>query len=171
MFNSARIMTQPEVYTADAPYYYKSVRDAFKTIYHNEGIGTFYKGLGSSLLGVSHVAIQFPLYEKLKYWTADSMSTTNSVLIASALSKMVASTVTYPHEVVRTRLHTQVRKKGTTELKYTGIQQSARLIYGHEGLAGFYKGFGLNLVRTVPVAIVNLLTYEVLCKLLTSLNS
>lgn len=38
---------------------------AFKDIYKADGIIGFYKGLTASLIGVTHVAIQFPLYE---YW-------------------------------------------------------------------------------------------------------
>ncbi len=38
------------------------------TIYRTEGIRAFYKGLLPSLIGVSHVAVQFPLYEKAKAW-------------------------------------------------------------------------------------------------------
>jgi solute carrier family 25 folate transporter 32 len=47
---------------------YKNTLHAFKTIYSTEGFRGFYKGLGPSLMGVSHVAVQFPLYEKLKVW-------------------------------------------------------------------------------------------------------
>ena len=47
-------------------YRYRNTLDAFITIGRQEGIRGYYKGLGSSLLGVSHVAVQFPLYEKLK---------------------------------------------------------------------------------------------------------
>ncbi|KAK4685517.1 hypothetical protein P7C73_g4631, partial [Tremellales sp. Uapishka_1] len=69
---------------------YSNTVDAVRTIYRTEGLGAFYKGLMPSLMGVSHVAVQFPLYEKAKSW--------------AAFSKMVASLATYPHEVLRTRL-------------------------------------------------------------------
>ena len=32
-----------------------------RSIYENEGIGAFYRGLGASFLGLSHVAVQFPI--------------------------------------------------------------------------------------------------------------
>ena len=37
-----------------------STVEMMKIIYHNEGWKAFYKGLGASFLGLSHVAIQFP---------------------------------------------------------------------------------------------------------------
>jgi len=42
--------------------------DAARTIYRSEGIRAFYRGLLPSLLGIAHVAVQFPLYEQLKIW-------------------------------------------------------------------------------------------------------
>ncbi len=37
-----------------------------KRVYANEGLLSFYKGLGTNLLGSLVALIQFPLYEKLK---------------------------------------------------------------------------------------------------------
>ena len=51
---------------------YKHTLDACRTIYREEGVGAFYKGLAPSLLGVTHVAVQFPLYEQLKIWAGTS---------------------------------------------------------------------------------------------------
>jgi len=45
---------------------YKGIADAFVRIVRNETWHGLYRGLGPSLLGVSHVAVQFPLYEYLK---------------------------------------------------------------------------------------------------------
>jgi solute carrier family 25 folate transporter 32 len=35
------------------------------SIYHNEGVGAFYRGLGASFLGLSHVAVQFPICKRV----------------------------------------------------------------------------------------------------------
>lgn len=72
--------------------------EAFISIGRHEGIRGFYKGLGPSLVGVSHVAIQFPLYERLKSTFSDK-SKDVQIIYASSISKMIASTITYPHEV------------------------------------------------------------------------
>jgi solute carrier family 25 folate transporter 32 len=94
---------------------YTSLLDAFRTIWNQEGWRAFYKGLGASLLGTTHVIVMFPLYEAFrsslaKQWGSGERGKepVSSVLVASIASKMVASAITYPHEVMRTRLHTSV---------------------------------------------------------------
>ncbi|KAI8925334.1 mitochondrial carrier domain-containing protein [Entophlyctis helioformis] len=189
-----RIMTQPRIPAPDSPYYYTSVLNALSTIYRQEGWIALYKGLGPSLVGVSHVAIQFPLYERLKIVLQDENGKVSGswILFASAASKMAASSATYPHEVIRTRLQTQLtrnRKSPATPSsssdlralfmtppsahppaaeeshrmpKYRGLLQSARVILREEGVYGFYSGFGTSLVRTVPASALTIWTYELL---------
>jgi solute carrier family 25 folate transporter 32 len=88
-------------------------------MYRSEGILSFYSGLAPALLGLTHVAIQFPLYEYFKtQFTGLEMGQAAGqreevhwagVLGATILSKMCATSATYPHEVLRTRLQTQQR--------------------------------------------------------------
>ncbi|KAJ1819970.1 hypothetical protein LPJ56_003538, partial [Coemansia sp. RSA 2599] len=156
----SRFMTQ-SIYTE---YRYKSMWHAVKVIKRTEGLAGFYKGLGSSLLGVTHVAVQFPLYEQLKSWMKVDTQHVESlrILAASATSKMVASSVTYPHEVIRTRLQNQTSRP----YKYRGICHAVYLIYKEEGLRAFYRGLSTNLIRTVPASMMTLLTYELLIQML-----
>lgn len=139
------------------PWHYSSTINAFATMYKHEGIRTFYAGLAPALLGLAHVAVQFPLYEKFKVSFDHNPI---GILGASALSKMCASAATYPHEVVRTRLQTQSGKKSGTPLKYRGIVSTVRTIFHEEGWRAFYAGLGTNMVRAVPASAVTLLTYE-----------
>lgn len=70
-------------------------------------------------MGLSHVAIQFPLYEffKTKFTGLEMGENTSDesnihyvgVAGATFLSKVCATSATYPHEVLRTRLQTQQR--------------------------------------------------------------
>ncbi|KAJ2866003.1 hypothetical protein GGH94_001854 [Coemansia aciculifera] len=162
----SRFMTQ----SAYTEYRYNSMWHAVQVIRRTEGWRGFYKGLGSSLLGVTHVAVQFPLYEHLKRWLSTPSDSAGSprrlessrILLASAMSKMVASTVTYPHEVIRTRLQNQT----TMPYKYRGILHAVSLIHAEEGMRAFYRGLSTNLIRTVPASMMTLLTYELLIRLL-----
>jgi len=171
-----RFMTQPPNESR-----YKHTLDAFLTIYRAEGVPAFYRGLGSSLLGISHVAVQFPLYEQLKQWAqsrSDAPLPSTSIVACSAASKMVASIATYPHEVVRTRLQTQKRligQKAATSLsslshtpaKYLGVWQTTKVICQEESWRGLYKGLSINLFRTVPNSVVTMLTYELVMRYLS----
>ncbi|KAG0764897.1 hypothetical protein G6F24_004853 [Rhizopus arrhizus] len=163
-----RFMTQNERTT----YRYNNTLHAFATIAREEGFRGFYKGLGSSLIGISHVAVQFPLYEKLKIAFhveqkhSSSSSGSTSILLASSLSKMAASLATYPHEVIRTRLQNQTRRP----YKYQGILHAIKVISKEEGLCGFYKGLSTNLVRTVPSSALTILTYELIVRKLNDLK-
>lgn len=109
------------------------------------------------------MAVQFPAYEYLKtrnFWhkthsSLDNKATNNlGILTAAIVSKMTASLMTYPHEVVRTRLQTL---KGT---KYASLRHSIRLIFQEEGFRGFYKGLGTSLVRIIPNTAIMFVAYE-----------
>lgn len=142
-------------------WHYKGTWDAFKTMYKTDGIRVFYSGLGPALLGLSHVAIQFPMYEKLKVMLGVSPDSNKpnpwAVTVASSLSKMIASAITYPHEIVRTRMQIQ-SKDG----QYRGIIASFKKLYQEEGFRIFYTGFGTNLLRTVPASAITLLSFEMI---------
>lgn len=69
---------------------------------------------------------------------------------------MLASITTYPHEVLRTRLQMIPH---TPHRTYSGFIQAIGVIARHEGIRGFYKGMGVNLIRTVPNSGLTILTY------------
>lgn len=157
---------------------YSGTLDAFRKMYRNEGILSFYTGLGPALLGLLHVAVQFPLYEKLKDLLQidehqSKLTQIPQILTASVLAKICASTITYPHEVIRTRVQIQpVRPPPSLtsstdsnspppKRKYHGIIQTTKTIYREEGWRAFYSGLGTNMVRTVPASAMTLLSYEI----------
>lgn len=124
---------------------YKHTFDAFVRIMQTEGPRGFYRGLLPSLLGVSHVAVQFPLYETFKAWARESPLVMEGgvggelpaqvILLCSSTAKMIASVLTYPHEVVRTRLQMQPRGKeerGSAAATLRGSVDSRR---GYSSLA------------------------------------
>jgi solute carrier family 25 folate transporter 32 len=163
-----------------SPFYYYNTWDAARKMYMHEGIRSFYSGLAPALLGLTHVGVQFPIYEYLKrrftggveLGKQDESGETNSgrILLASSISKFCASAATYPHEVLRTRLQTQRilnshadksgLKRESSFPRYRGILHSIGTIYREEGWRAFYSGMGTNMVRAVPSSAMTLLTYE-----------
>ncbi|GMH59600.1 hypothetical protein TrRE_jg4013 [Triparma retinervis] len=89
-----------------------TMRETILDLYTRGGVLVFWRGLTASLLGLSHVAVQFPIYEWMKEYVPklrygdDKVCESGPVdwMVASAASKLTACTLTYPHEVIRSRM-------------------------------------------------------------------
>ncbi|KAJ7634180.1 mitochondrial carrier protein RIM2 [Mycena polygramma] len=128
-----------------------------RTIMKDEGIRGFYKGLSASYLGVTEGTIQWVLYERLKALSAGTDLEWLGMLGSAGTAKCVASLITYPHEVIRTRLR-QPKVDGV--MKYTGLWQTLRLVIAEEGARRLYGGLSAHLMRVVPNAAVMYSIYE-----------
>lgn len=200
-----RLMSQVSRSATDGartPWHYNNTLDAARKMYRAEGAAAFYSGLAPALLGLTHVAIQFPLYEYFKQkFTGvemgeappeDGKSWTHiaGILSATLVSKVCATSATYPHEVLRTRLQTQqrhvhpegsgngvsashhsqgmtsaARRVGTSDgmhyqPRYKGIVNTCKIILREEGWRAFYNGMGTNMIRAIPAAMTTMLTFE-----------
>lgn len=154
---------------------YNGLVDGLRKIWRLEGMRGLYKGAGLALVGVSNGAIQFMTYEELKRWRtgvarrkradAQGMSVPDDgyaikldnteYLLMSGASKLAAIALTYPYQVVRSR----IQNHGTAHL-YPNIPTCIRLTFRHEGMRGFYKGMAANAVRILPGTCVTFVVYE-----------
>eukprot|EP00559_Dactyliosolen_fragilissimus_P005364 CAMPEP_0184865432 /NCGR_PEP_ID=MMETSP0580-20130426/18089_1 /TAXON_ID=1118495 /ORGANISM="Dactyliosolen fragilissimus" /LENGTH=284 /DNA_ID=CAMNT_0027364643 /DNA_START=250 /DNA_END=1105 /DNA_ORIENTATION=- len=111
---------------------YTGYGDAITSIFKEEGIGGFYRGIFASYWGCLEGSIQFILYEQIKralLLSENKERKLNGLPETDRLAKMqyfwgaaaakgIASIMTYPHEVARTRLREQAR---SGVFKYNGI--------------------------------------------------
>ena len=149
---------------------YRGMADALRTIVREEGPLALYHGVGPALLLVSHGALQFVTYEwmkrELSRRTASSAAARDAAdahgvispmhgLVLGAASKVVASTATYPYQVVKAR----VQQRGGA-VRYRGPWHCARHMWVHEGARAFFRGCFVNVLRVVPAAAVTFSTYE-----------
>lgn len=141
---------------------YTSILDGTRRIYSTDGLAGFYRGLVPSLFGVSHGALQFMAYEQMKKLRRSSESSNNphelsnlDYLLFSGLSKIFAGSITYPYQVIRARLQTY-----EAETRYKSARDVVGKVWRREGVRGFWKGLGPNLVRVVPSSCVTFLVYE-----------
>ncbi|ORY71729.1 mitochondrial carrier domain-containing protein [Pseudomassariella vexata] len=157
---------------------YPSMWAGAMQLLRTEGWRGFYRGLGISLFGVSHGAVQFAVYEpakKMYYerrrWRVErekeqegrevdgdgSLSMTNEgTLVVSSVSKLAAGAVTYPYQVIRSRL----QNYNAEERFGKGIQGVVRRTWTEEGWRGFYRGIVPGVIRVLPATWVTFLVYE-----------
>jgi solute carrier family 25 (mitochondrial folate transporter), member 32 len=81
------------------------------------------------------------------------------LILASATSKVVASSAAYPHEVIRARFQSQ---RVEDPHRYHGVRDAVRRILVEEGVSGFYRGLPTNLMRVVPSCAITFTLYELL---------
>lgn len=141
-------------------------------LFRTEGWRGFYRGLGISLFGVSHGAVQFAVYDSAKriyfarrrtkleqdgQMSHGPLKVSNEVtLLLSSVSKLVAGAVTYPYQVIRSRL----QNFNADEQYGRGIQGVVKRTWQHEGLRGFYRGIVPGVIRVMPATWVTFLVYE-----------
>lgn len=97
----------------------------------------------------------------------------------SGASKLAALTSTYPYQVIRSRIQVSVKyvllvcllmqecvlcvlhpQNNTTRHLYPDIPTCIRRTFQNEGLRGFYRGLGTNVVRVLPGTCVTFVVYE-----------
>jgi len=182
---------------AAAPTRYTSTLGALASIAREEGLAGLYRGVGPSLLLVSHGAIQFMTYEEVKRSIRAARASALSPLqlttvsatcapvaganagarrcpqapsaqesklvhidhaIAATVSKIFASTATYPSQVLRSRQ--QQLLDGAAQAHYRTIASTLKWIVRNEGVGGLYKGLVPNTLKVLPASIITFVVYE-----------
>lgn len=82
---------------------------------------------------------------------------------AAGSAKFFAALITYPHEVVRTRMRQAPLEDG--RMKYTGLVQCFSTIWKEEGVASLYGGLTPHMLRVVPSAAIMFGMYEFVLRL------
>ncbi|GAA6005045.1 hypothetical protein JCM11491_002320 [Sporobolomyces phaffii] len=182
-----------------SPRAYTGVLNGLWRLFREEGFRGGSKGMTLALIGVSNGAIQFMTYEELKKWRVElrrkrigSSSSEDEIkklsnweyILMSGSAKLVAISITYPYQVIRSRIqyqpdvsslplvpssssavptngHTSASASASPRVRpYTSIPDVIRRTYAAEGVAGFYKGIATNAVRILPGTCVTFVVYE-----------
>eukprot|EP00603_Paraphysomonas_imperforata_P002152 CAMPEP_0114425246 /NCGR_PEP_ID=MMETSP0103-20121206/7132_1 /TAXON_ID=37642 ORGANISM="Paraphysomonas imperforata, Strain PA2" /NCGR_SAMPLE_ID=MMETSP0103 /ASSEMBLY_ACC=CAM_ASM_000201 /LENGTH=283 /DNA_ID=CAMNT_0001594067 /DNA_START=113 /DNA_END=966 /DNA_ORIENTATION=- len=166
---------------------YKGPLDAVRVIMREEGVAGFYRGLIPALLLTSHGAVQFAdmnSYEQLKASFKELQDHSEKhnqpalvSMVTGVTSKIVASTLTYPYQVIKSRLQQRGELRPVAQSsgevimvpqpKYSGVIHCASQILRGEGLRGFFRGLVPNCMKVAPSAAVTFLVYDETLKLLS----
>jgi len=160
---------------------YRSTWNAVSRMLREEGVLSFYRGIGPSLLLVSHGTVQFLVYEHAKGQLAafegretsapaspaeGQALSTRGLLASSALSKICATFATYPYQVVRSCMQQRSRVGSDSLDHFSSIFSTFRHLWRTDRIRGFYRGILPHLLRSTPQASITLLVYEHTQKLL-----
>lgn len=154
---------------------YNNALDCVRQTVRHEGIRGLYRGLSASYLGASESTLQWVLYEQAKRSLArrqddirlsgrdltitDRIVEWTGKLAAAGGAKFVAALITYPHEVVRTRLR-QAPIDASGRVKYTGLWNCFKMVFKEEGIGALYGGLVPHMLRVVPSAMIMFGVYE-----------
>ncbi|EIN10759.1 mitochondrial carrier [Punctularia strigosozonata HHB-11173 SS5] len=143
----------------------RSMVETVEHILRKDGIGAFWRGIGPALVLVINPVLQYTVFEQLKnilikrrtavlraagQTAAVAILTDWDFFFLGALSKLVATSVTYPYIVVKSRL-----QAGQGEaLKYKSAIDGLLTIVRNEGVRGLYKGVGSKLLQSVLTAAI-----------------
>ncbi|KDR83113.1 hypothetical protein GALMADRAFT_238935 [Galerina marginata CBS 339.88] len=123
------------------------------------GFSGVYKGVGSVVIGSAPgAAAFFSTYETMKktFPFSESLAPVKHMISAS-VAEVAACLIRVPTEVVKTRTQTST---------YGALGGSsfaaAKLVLTNEGLRGFYRGFGITVMREIPFTSLQFPLYELL---------
>ncbi|XP_015177682.1 PREDICTED: peroxisomal membrane protein PMP34 [Polistes dominula] len=140
---------------------YNTLYDGLLHIWKFEGLEKLWAGTLPSLLLVANPAIQFMTYESIKRRVSASSGIQPSAWVffaIGAIAKTVATTLTYPLQLIQTKLRHGHKYPDLSP--NAGTIQIFFYILKKQGLLGLYKGMEAKLLQTVLTAALMFLTYE-----------
>jgi len=135
-----------------------NIRETISHLLRTGGIGAFWRGIGPALVLVVNPVLQYTVFEQLKNILvrrrkargATGALTDIDFFILGALSKLVATSTTYPYIVVKSRLQAGHDHAKRYKSAFHGLQT----IVQEEGVLGVYKGISSKLLQSVLTAAI-----------------
>jgi Mitochondrial carrier protein len=145
---------------------YGGIISALAHTVRDEGFRALFRGMTPTLLGaMPYEGIKFGtvgILEKLWPQERDAPPSPWRKMCFGGMGGVTAGILTYPNDTVRRLLQLQ-GSRGTTAV-YKGYWDCVRQTYRQHGIARFYRGIAINLVRMAPNTAVQFGTYELLKK-------
>lgn len=140
---------------------YKGTISSLKKILRDEGITALWKGnIPAELMYVAYGAIQFTTYRSVSTSLQTAfgdrrLPAAAESFIAGATAGTIATTSTYPLDLLRTRFAAQ-----GSERVYKSLLASVQHIARHEGPRGFFQGLGAGVGQIIPYMGIFFAAYE-----------
>lgn len=121
----------------------KSILDTILQIYKEKGIKGFWTGLQASLILTSNPAITYGVFERLKGILTRKQKTLTSiqVFVIGAISKTLATIVTYPYIMAKVKLQYESESNSASKI--------LKREWKKDGFLGLYKGLTAQILKAV----------------------
>lgn len=139
---------------------YDGILDVLRSVHAKNGVRGLYRGVMPALLGiVPYAGVDLAIYDSLKQKVARhnlEAAAPLAPLFCGTISSTVGQTVAYPLALLRTQMQMQ---EGATD-GGLALRQLAENIYSRDGIRGFYRGIGPNLLKVIPAVSTSYTVYE-----------
>lgn len=138
---------------------YRGLMPTIRTVVHEEGLLSLYKGNGANVLRVVPVyALKFMFTDAFRdiVREGDEPLSFSRLIVSGTLAGLFQTCVTYPLETVRTRL----TLGSGLGVQYNGIIDVFRTTIRTEGVSGLYKGIGPTILTGSPYVGLQMTFYE-----------
>lgn len=146
---------------------YQELTGIIRSAVATEGWLSLWRGLGPTLLrDVPFSAMYWYNYERAKTFLCQHYNTQEPTITISffsgALSGSIASIVTLPFDVVKTRRQVELGELQAMNLSCQGSStfRCMRLIVAEQGVSGLFAGFLPRLIKVAPACAIMISTYE-----------
>ncbi|KAH0466226.1 hypothetical protein IEQ34_006329 [Dendrobium chrysotoxum] len=128
-------------------------------MFREEGVSSFYGGLGPSLIGIApYIALNFCIFDLMKKSLPEKYrKRPETSLITAMVSASLATLMCYPLDTVRR----QMQMKGSP---YNTVFDAFPGILERDGVLGLYRGFLPNALKSLPnsrsIFVIRLTTFD-----------
>uniref|UniRef100_A0A2P2QNS8 Mitochondrial substrate carrier family protein n=1 Tax=Rhizophora mucronata TaxID=61149 RepID=A0A2P2QNS8_RHIMU len=142
---------------------YRTMSQMALNMLREEGIVSFYHGLGPSLIGIApYIAVNFCIFDLVKKSLPEKYKEkAQSSLLTAVVSAAFATLACYPLDTVRR----QMQMKGTP---YKTVLDAFPGIVQRDGVVGLYRGFVPNALKNLPNSSIRLTTFDIMKRLITA---
>ncbi|CAN1276791.1 Probable envelope ADP,ATP carrier protein, chloroplastic [Linum perenne] len=124
---------------------HRTMTEIALTMLREEGVVSFYYGLGPSLLSIApYIAMNFCMFDLVKKSLPEKyQQTAQASVITAVVSAAVATLTCYPLDTVRRQMQVRGAPYKTFFDAFPGILE-------RDGVIGLYRGFVPNALKTLP---------------------
>tara|TARA_Y100000022_G_C13243415_1_gene373573 strand:- start:1169 stop:1897 length:729 start_codon:yes stop_codon:yes gene_type:complete len=130
------------------------VYSCYKDIIRTGGVRALYTGFTPAILSSPiYIGLSLSYYQYLR----NKDNFLSNSLIAGSISGILSQSLTYPGDTIKKQLQID----GMKTKKYQNLTHCIKSMYKSDGIGIFYRGFRINMIKSIPEMGLKFLIYEI----------